>query len=113
MKMPTPAAKTSANATAFTTSNMVNPLRQWAPHMQTRAALVGAVLALAHALACAQDPAVIVHTEHGPVRIAVEVVADDASRTRGLMYRTELADAHGMLFVFDDETEHSFWMKNT
>jgi len=81
--------------------------------MQTRTALVGAVLAFVHAVACAQDPAVVVHTDHGPVRIEVEVVADDASRTRGLMYRTELADAHGMLFVFDEETDHSFWMKNT
>ena len=29
------------------------------------------------------------------------------------MYRDRLADGHGMLFVFDDERDHTFWMKNT
>jgi uncharacterized protein len=71
------------------------------------------IVALALAAACTREPAVVVRTARGPVRSAVEVVADDASRTRGLMYRTQLADGHGMLFVFDEETDHSFWMKNT
>ena len=84
--------------------------------MQTRATVstrAVVALALALALACSNDPAAVVHTDHGPVRIALEVAADDATRTRGLMYRTELADGHGMLFVFDDVTDHAFWMKNT
>src|SRR5262249_34533166 len=113
MKMPSPTARTTAKRTAFTT-NMVNPLRQWAPDMQTRAAVsTRAAVALAVALACSHHPAAIVHTDHGSVRITIEVAADDATRTRGLMYRTELADGHGMLFVFDDVTDHAFWMKNT
>jgi uncharacterized membrane protein (UPF0127 family) len=29
------------------------------------------------------------------------------------MYRSELADGHGMLFVFDADANHEFWMKNT
>jgi uncharacterized membrane protein (UPF0127 family) len=29
------------------------------------------------------------------------------------MYRTELADGRGMLFVFPEEQDHRFWMKNT
>lgn len=29
------------------------------------------------------------------------------------MYREKLEDGHGMLFAFDDETDRSFWMKNT
>jgi uncharacterized membrane protein (UPF0127 family) len=77
--------------------------------MQTRAL----VLTLAFVLSCSREPVAIVHTARGPVRISLEVVADDASRTRGLMYRSQLADGHGMLFVFDQEQEHSFWMKNT
>ncbi len=82
--------------------------------MQTRATVsTRAAVALALALACSHDPAAIVHTDRGPVRITLEVAADDATRTRGLMYRTELADRHGMLFVFDDVTDHAFWMKNT
>ena len=41
-----------------------------------------------------------------------EVVSDEASRQRGLMYRTSLEPDCGMLFVFEDEAERSFWMKN-
>lgn len=73
-----------------------------------------AVAALASLGACAADgPRVVVHTGSGPRPIAVEVVATPAARTRGLMYRRELAEGAGMLFVFDEEADHSFWMKNT
>lgn len=49
----------------------------------------------------------------GDRRITVEVAADDASRSRGLMFRERLAPNHGMLFVFPEATPHCFWMKNT
>ena len=45
--------------------------------------------------------------------IQAEVVYTPDTRTRGLMYRQELADNAGMLFVFPENTERSFWMKNT
>ena len=78
--------------------------------MQPRAA----VAALVMLLACTKaGPVATVHTVRGPVRVSLEVAADDATRERGLMYRNHLADGHGMLFVFDAETEHAFWMKNT
>jgi uncharacterized protein len=31
----------------------------------------------------------------------------------GLMNRTEIPDDFGMLFIFENEDYHSFWMKNT
>jgi hypothetical protein len=43
----------------------------------------------------------------------VEVVQTEELRSRGLMYRRELADAAGMLFVFEGESNRSFWMRNT
>jgi hypothetical protein len=46
-----------------------------------------------------------------PVR--VEVVRTPAERARGLMFRKHLAQDAGMLFLFDEEDEHPFWMKNT
>lgn len=51
----------------------------------------------------------------GGERVEVEAeIADDIFEiTRGLMYRTELAENQGMLFVFSDEQQRSFWMKNT
>ncbi len=46
-------------------------------------------------------------------RIDIEIAEDDLSREQGLMYRNEMAEHHGMLFVFEDEAFRSFWMKNT
>lgn len=42
----------------------------------------------------------------------VELAKDDASRTRGLMFRDALPEDHGMLFIFDDVQPRSFWMHN-
>jgi uncharacterized protein len=44
---------------------------------------------------------------------AVEVADDPAERSQGLMFRTELPAASGMLFVYDSPRSVSFWMKNT
>ena len=43
----------------------------------------------------------------------VELALDPMAQARGLMYRTEMADDAGMLFVFKQEAPRSFWMKNT
>src|SRR5271165_2009474 len=44
---------------------------------------------------------------------SVEVVATDAEREKGLMYRRELPEGRGMLFDFQNEQPVAFWMKNT
>jgi hypothetical protein len=49
----------------------------------------------------------------GMHRIQAEVAATDATRSRGLMYRKELAPNHGMLFVFEQANVQCFWMRNT
>lgn len=45
----------------------------------------------------------------------IKVVVADTPRLRsqGLMYKTYLPENNGMLFVFDFEDYHAFWMKNT
>jgi hypothetical protein len=43
----------------------------------------------------------------------VELAATPAQRGRGLMFRKELPDERGMLFVFPDERVLEFWMRNT
>lgn len=48
-----------------------------------------------------------------PVSVTVEVVQTDAARQRGLMYRKHLAPDAGMLFIFEREEPHTFWMRNT
>ncbi|CAN5909992.1 hypothetical protein BH23ACT11_BH23ACT11_12570 [soil metagenome] len=46
-------------------------------------------------------------------KVRVEIADDIFERARGLMYRTDLGQNRGMLFIYDDETVHKFWMKNT
>ena len=46
-------------------------------------------------------------------RFTVEIADDDQSRARGLMFRDEMADDHGMFFIFSREQPRSFWMRNT
>jgi uncharacterized membrane protein (UPF0127 family) len=48
-----------------------------------------------------------------PVSVTVEVVDNNETRQRGLMYRKHLDPEAGMLFVFDRDEHHTFWMHNT
>ncbi|RMF98177.1 MAG: DUF192 domain-containing protein [Candidatus Schekmanbacteria bacterium] len=43
----------------------------------------------------------------------LEVAKTPIERQRGLMYRENLCNSCGMLFVFEKEGELGFWMKNT
>jgi uncharacterized protein len=47
------------------------------------------------------------------VEVDVEIADDTEEMARGLMGRTALAEDAGMLFVYPDERELSFWMKDT
>ncbi len=49
----------------------------------------------------------------GDISIMVEVCDTPESRQQGLMFRSLLPENEGILFVFDLEGHHSFWMKNT
>ena len=46
-------------------------------------------------------------------QLQVEVADEAHERSRGLMYRQNLAKGEGMLFVYPDTKMRSFWMKNT
>lgn len=52
-------------------------------------------------------------TAHGVRRFKVEIADTDATRERGLMFRTSMAPDRGMLFDFKSPREVAFWMKNT
>lgn len=45
--------------------------------------------------------------------MGVEVARTPAEREAGLMYREDLPEGRGMLFVFQDVQLRSFWMRNT
>jgi uncharacterized membrane protein (UPF0127 family) len=40
------------------------------------------------------------------------IAKNDETRQRGLMNFRQLKDNEGMLFIFDEEEERTFWMKN-
>ena len=65
-------------------------------------------------VACrSHGPVARIHTAGGTAEVALEIVDTPETRNRGLMYRKSLADGSGMLFVFDADSDHEFWMKNT
>ena len=81
----------------------------------------GAVLALLAAASLATGPAcaspggprVVLESGGKSHVVKVELADTEAKRERGLMFRKELPDGQGMLFLFPEEGEHSFWMKDT
>lgn len=47
------------------------------------------------------------------VTVDIEIADTNFDIQTGLMYRNSMKNTQGMLFVFDDETERFFYMKNT
>lgn len=43
----------------------------------------------------------------------VELAKTGAQKSQGLMYRTDMPENEGMLFLFNSPSKLSFWMKNT
>jgi uncharacterized membrane protein (UPF0127 family) len=70
-----------------------------------------ACLIVAPVLGCASGGAPWVELKGE--RFSVEVADDGPVRNRGLMYRDQLADGTGMLFLHDTEEPLAYWMKNT
>jgi uncharacterized membrane protein (UPF0127 family) len=55
----------------------------------------------------------VVFVDAGAKEITVEIAETEATRARGLMFRREMAQDHGMIFLFKERENHSFWMHNT
>ncbi|HWG85540.1 MAG TPA: DUF192 domain-containing protein [Deinococcales bacterium] len=49
----------------------------------------------------------------GSVEIPVEVAETSEQTSRGLMYRTKMAEKAGMVFLFPAASRGGFWMQNT
>lgn len=52
-------------------------------------------------------------TAGGERRFTIEVADEAREQQRGLMFRQEMADDHGMLFDLGETRQTSFWMENT
>lgn len=47
------------------------------------------------------------------VRVSAEIADSPVTQARGLMFRNQLGENEGMIFVFGGEAPRSFWMMNT
>lgn len=56
---------------------------------------------------------VVLVTDNGDVTIMAEIADSPSERQRGLMFREHMEPDHGMLFLFPNSSQRSFWMKNT
>ena len=60
------------------------------------------------------DPAPLVFdTAQGEAAFDLEVADDGDERSRGLMFRTDLPDNRGMIFVYGVDRRINMWMANT
>lgn len=55
----------------------------------------------------------ITKTDSSTVTLDIEIANTEFETQTGLMYRDVMANNQGMLFIFNDETERFFYMKNT
>ena len=78
----------------------------------TAFALIGLLLVAGPARPAGQKTLEIVSAS-GVHVFTVEIADTEPAREKGLMFRKNLPDGHGMLFDFKREQDVSFWMKNT
>lgn len=79
-------------------------------------ALLLAGLTLAATPATAQEPQMNlprVRLSAGMHQIDAQVAQAPGERATGLMYRKEMPQHEGMLFIFEQPSQQCFWMKNT
>jgi len=75
-------------------------------------ALVAACVLGLSAAGCGSDDGRVRLTVGGEA-FDVELATTPEQRRQGLMFREQLGEREGMLFVFDDERTVSFWMRDT
>jgi hypothetical protein len=63
-------------------------------------------------IAGVETQTIYIVTDEEEFELEVEVADSDAERAKGLMYRENLCEFCGMLFIFSSDTEHGFWMKD-
>ena len=56
---------------------------------------------------------VYIYTTNSEIMVNVDVADTSQKQSQGLMFRENMKWNHGMLFIFDNETILSFWMKDT
>ena len=73
--------------------------------------LISLVLCFGFTIGCKSKTITIILPDNFTVK--AELALTKAEAEKGLMHRETLPEGTGMLFVFNEETPHYFWMKNT
>jgi uncharacterized protein len=79
-----------------------------------RTTTIAAALAALALMGCGSSQpqsARTVEVRVGGAEVRAEIAAGDAAREQGLSGRASLAEDRGMLFVYPDHIERTFWMK--
>ena len=71
------------------------------------------ILSLVFLASCKTQGEEGVVIEIGDKTFVAEIADTDQERATGLMNRDSMPNNHGMLFIFEDQQNRSFWMKNT
>ena len=56
---------------------------------------------------------VTISASSGEVTFQSEIADSPTERNKGLMFREQMGEHEGMIFLFPDEQPRSFWMRNT
>ncbi len=65
-------------------------------------------------VACTSENSATIVTQDGAAhKFSIEIMDNDTTRAKGMMFRQELAPDAGMLFDFHEEKQVAFWMRNT
>jgi uncharacterized membrane protein (UPF0127 family) len=77
------------------------------------AVFAAAILAAPAAAQASEQGTLEIVSSSGVHAFTVELATNDEERSRGLMFRKELPQGHGMLFDFERDQPVAFWMHNT
>lgn len=91
-------------------------IKQFVHNLNKLKIIIVSVVAMCMLSACTSTPEISQNTPKictTSTCIDVEIADTAEKRQVGLMNRNILDTSTGMLFIFDSETTHEFWMKNT
>lgn len=101
-----PPAKPTTTDICKSDSDCTPPLRCIDEDCQTPPAITGVITET--------TPRVIIEsTKYAGITVYLELAITFQEQARGLMHREKLAKNWGMIFIYEKESNHSFYMKNT
>lgn len=89
------------------------PIPASLPRRRALAVTVGAWALALHWLPAGADPLLTYPLRIKGHGLRAELAASDEEKRTGLMYRRNLGENSGMLFVYENEGQWAMWMKNT